>query len=243
MVSLSESWVVCPMEQKGDIRNYHQVKITTSNIFCTLAGPTLSENMKLLVHLFITSKKKKSFLWQERLFSSVSINGATLNSCISSSWCCKRLKNPSRFPLQTPTFLSVNCAVKFLFQTAWWYTGSMTWRLLLFFFFVKPKRYVSLKSQCCQNGETLPIISKALTSSEAQVLIYRFQWLQHKRQLDKKCGLPKSKRWRTKCFSMQKESKKVTKVSVLSVLQILNKYQSTQLEEITCLMNDFLVPV
>lgn len=42
---------------------------------------------------------------------------------------------------------------------------------------------------------------------------------------------------------MQKGSKRVTKVSILSVLQILNKYQSTQLEEFTRLMNDFLVPV
>lgn len=128
--------VVCPVEQKGDIRNYHQVKTTASNIFFTWAGPNLCENIKLLVHLFIMSQKKKklSCLWQERLFNLLRRNGATSNSCISLSWCCKMLKNPSRFPWQPPTFLSVNCAVKFLFQTKLWYTGSLTWRHILFFF-------------------------------------------------------------------------------------------------------------
>lgn len=120
--------VVCPVEQKGDIRNYHQVKISTSIIFLTLARPNLCEKIKLLVHLFIVSQKKK-------IKKSYHRNGAILNSCISSSQCCKMLKNLPRFPLQPPKFLSVNCAVKFLFQTKLWYTGSLTWRHIFFFFF------------------------------------------------------------------------------------------------------------
>lgn len=100
--------VVCPVEQKGDIRKYHQVKTTTSIFFFTLARPNLCEKIKLLVHLFIVSQKKNK---------SYHRNGAILNSCISSSRCCKMLKNLPRFPLQPPKFLSVNCAVKFLFQT------------------------------------------------------------------------------------------------------------------------------
>lgn len=120
--------VVCPVEQKGDIRNYHQVKITTSIFFLTLARPKLCEKIKLLVHLFIISQKNKNKKSYHR-------NGAILNSCISSSRCCKMVKNLPRFPLQPLKFLSVNCAVKFLFQTQLWHTGSLTWRHIFFFFF------------------------------------------------------------------------------------------------------------
>lgn len=90
----------CLMEKKGDIRNYHQAKITTNNVLFTLAGPNLFENKKILVHLFIMSQKTKKLpcLWQERLFSFISRNGVVFNCCISLSW-CKMLKNLSRFPL------------------------------------------------------------------------------------------------------------------------------------------------
>lgn len=46
--------IVSLVEEKGDI-NYHQVKITTINVFFTSGGSNLCEYLKLLEHLFIKS--------------------------------------------------------------------------------------------------------------------------------------------------------------------------------------------
>lgn len=55
---LSDSWELFN-GKKGDIRSYHQAKITTNNVLFTLAGPNLYENIKILVHLFIMSQKNR----------------------------------------------------------------------------------------------------------------------------------------------------------------------------------------
>lgn len=53
MTSLSESWGLCPSWKKKET-NYHQVKITTINVFITSEGSNVCKQLKL-VDLFIKS--------------------------------------------------------------------------------------------------------------------------------------------------------------------------------------------
>lgn len=106
------------------------------------------------------------------------------------------LKTPSRFSSQPQKFLSLNHAVKFLFQTELLYTESD-----IRFFLVNLKDMLAWSCNVVQVDRDVSNYFKSLRffrsfACERQVFISRFQLLQCKRQikLDRQGGLPKSRR-------------------------------------------------